>query len=393
MSDLACTIVLYRPDPNMLATKFRYWHVEELLDQANTLINRCLKDFKDYSALNYAWHQFLLDLESEEKKLGIYRQTRDQDVFDRDVVTPQKEEVTSLESQESQEESEILTLGEPVEVDETMKEPEAPVIKSNLDLRAEAVQRKKELSAPGQPFAVNERRDLALNRLCRDYEEAVNRCCVAEEGLKQLYDHVGASSPLPSEAETLGTSISNLAMWIRNSIEWLVGYHQLEQRFTRVVSIRSLLNRNAWTLLKHSRDSYSIKLPFPADLFRGHDNCHMRGIGASLIGEAGTVPWSMVLRLPEEAVYERSGQSVEVDQTRRASCLLGRVENRRSVRPMEICGGSSLLNASPIGRSNQGGMWSVEIFKPLGATSETFSHVEDVVLEINVVGIPQKIAG
>ena len=78
-----------------------------------------------------------------------------------------------------------------------------------------------------------------------------------------------------------------------------------------------------------------------------------------------------------------------MDQSGRASCLLGRVENRRSVHPVELCGVNSLVDASPIGRSTQGGLWSLEIVKPVGATSESFSHIEDVVLEINAVGSPQ----
>jgi len=390
MGELACNIVLYRPDPDMLAARFRYWHLEMLLNQADALINRCLDDFKDYSSLDYAWNLFLTDLEVQEKKLGLFKQATEKDIFNRDVVAPSKGEDISGETQEAQDESEVLTLMEPIEEEQAKSEVAADEgIKSSADYRAEAVQRKRDLAAPGQPFALNEQRDLALKRLCRDYEEAVNRACVAEEGLKKLYDRAEASSPLPSAAETLGTSITSLSIWIRNAIEWLAGYHQLEQPFTRVVSVRSLLNRNAWALLKHSRDSYSLKLQIPADLFRGHDNCRLRGIGAALIGEAGTVPWSLIIRLPEEAVYERSGRSFEVDQSGRASCLLGRVENRRSVHPVELCGVNSLVDASPIGRSTQGGLWSLEIVKPVGATSESFSHIEDVVLEINAVGSPQ----
>jgi hypothetical protein len=100
-----------------------------------------------------------------------------------------------------------------------------------------------------------------------------------------------------------------------------------------------------------------------------------------------------MLRLPDEAVFENSGQSVEVDQSGRASCLLGRVESHRSARPPELCGVNSLLDASPIGRSNQGGVWSLEIVKPTGASSESFSHLEDVVLEVSAAGIQQKTAG
>jgi hypothetical protein len=391
MSKLACNIVLYRPDPEMLAARFRYWHVEELLNQANVLINRCLEDFKEYSALDYEWNQFLVDLESQEKKAGLYSPPTEKDIFDREVAAPQQAEGEAEAQQPLGEE--ILTLMETAEEGEAKVEAEeAPVIKSSLDLRAEAVQRKKELSAPGRPFALNERRDLALQRLCRDYEEAVNRACVAEEGLNKIYGQVGASSPLPSAAEQLGASITSLSTWIRNSTEWLAVNRLLEEPFTRVVSVRALLNRNAWALLKHSRDSYSLKMQVPVELFRGHDNCRVHGISAALVGEAGTVPWTVIVRLPDDAVYERSGLSVYTDQSDRPTCLLGHVE-RRSAHPAQVCGGRSLFNASPIGRSTPEGLWSLDIIKPVGATSESFHHLEDVVLEIRAVGKPQKMTG
>jgi hypothetical protein len=388
MSKLACTIALYRPDPDLLASKFRYWHLDALLHQADRLMQRCLEDFKDYSALDYQWNLFQVDLEAQEKKVGLYTQTAVEGIFER-AAAPALEEPAQSD-----------TVQEPLELLETVAEepppaqpePSAEPIKSSLDLRAEAVQRKRELAAPGRPFALDEQRDLVLKRLCRDYEEAVDRACVAEVGFRRLYDYPGLSSPLPSEAETLGASLTTLAIWIRNALEWLAGYRQKAVPFTRAVSVRSLLNRNAWALLKHSRDSYALKIQIPVDLFRGHDNCQITGVGAVLVGEAGTVPWSAVLRIPGEAVYERGGLSVNVDQSDRPSCLLGRVESRRSTRPVQICGAGSLAKASPVGRSTQDGLWSLEIFKPVGAHSESFGHLEDVILEIHATGVPQKTA-
>ena len=388
MSKLACNIVSYRPDPDMLAARFRPCHVEGLLHQAATLIDRCLDDFREYSSLNYDWHRFYADLETQEKQLDLDKRREPEGAF--------VEETRAAHGRENDDESEVMTFAHTTEEKRTeirLAMAEASYRKSCLELRAEAVQRKKELSAPGRPFALDEQRDLTLKRLCRDYEEAVNRACVAEEGLKKVFGQVGVASPLPPEAETLGTSITNLSIWIRNCTEWLVGYQQLEQSFTRVISVRSLLNRSAWVQLKQARDSFSIRLQVPVELFRGYDNCRLKGVGAALIGEAGKVPWSISLRLPEEAVYVRAGQQVEVDQTTLPACLLGRVENRRSIHPVEICGATSLINASPLGRLAPGGMWSLDIFKPAGANSESFGHLEDVVLEIYTAGAPQRGVG
>jgi hypothetical protein len=60
---------------------------------------------------------------------------------------------------------------------------------------------------------------------------------------------------------------------------------------------------------------------------------------------------------------------------------------------VELCGDNSLLNASPIGQPTQGGLWIVDISKPSGAVSESFLHLEDIVIEISAAGIPQRSMG
>jgi len=385
MSKLACNIVSYRPDPDMLAANFSHWQVEALLDQAATLIDRCLVGFKEFSSLDYAWNEFRNELEILEKQVELDLKPE----FERSAETVTASGWVYYPSGESQESSDQPTAEDQAQ-EEKQAEPATAKAASTLDLKAEAVARKKELSAPGKPFALDEQRDLVLKRLCRDYEAAVNCVCVAEDGLKRVYGYAEVPSPLPAEAETLGSSITNLSIWGRDALEWLFRYRQTEQKCTRVVSIRSLLNRNAWGQLRHARDSFSVKLQIPADLFQGYENCRLRGVSVSLIGEAGTVPWSAMVRLPEAAVYLRPGRREEVDQSALPPCLLGLVENRRSVRISEVCGKDSHINASPIGRSSTEGLWSLEIIKPDGVASESFAQIDDVVLEIRVVGRVQK---
>jgi hypothetical protein len=372
----------------MLATNFRHWLVEELLQEAMVLIDRCREDFDEYCSLHYEWNRFRNDLETQELQLDIAKENQEETA----IEPQQPEAVPAVEAIEplafAREEEE----GEPPEPEE---EPPViaegpPVRKTDLDVLAESVQRKKELALPGGPFALDERRDLALKRLCRDYEEAVNRACVAEEGLNVFYDYMTPSSPLPTEAESLGASITNLTNWLRDAFEWITEYHQMEERFTRSVSVRSLVTRNLWVQVKQARESFALKLQLPEELFKEHHNCRLLGVAGSLLGEGGKLPWAMTVRLPERALYHRWGQTAEIDQSKRPSCLLGRVENRRVARPPEICGTTSWLNASPIGKRTQEGQWSLEIFKPDGAHAETFSHLEDVVLELLVAGIPAK---
>ena len=387
MSNLACNIVAYRPDRDMLVADFRHWHVEALLDQAATLIDRCRGDYEQYCSLQYDWSKFSAELETQERELDFKRLS--QPGLPETDIDEVSQEVSLAELSHESMEGAMEEMPETTPQSPTAGVELPPRPRNCLDLKEEAVQRLKDLSAPGGPFALDERRDLALKRLCRDYEEAVNRACVAEAGLQVFYAHAEPSSPLPPADEALGASITNLTNWIRNAREWLVRYRQLEDAFTRVVSVRSLLTRNAWVQLKQTRDSFSTRLQIPADLFRDYDNSRIRGVGASLVGEAGKVPWSITLQLPEQALYERSGQSVPVNQFGRPVCLLGRVENRRSLRSLEICASNSWIDASPIGRGTSAGLWSLEVFKPVGATSESFGHLEDVVLELSVVGVPR----
>jgi len=396
---LLCNVVLYRPNREALAAEYNYRHVEALLDEAGDLMERCLHDFKQYASLDYAWHQFVTELRAEEKQVDLDRQRRRWDVAPEEAAAEEEAapEAPVEEGAAAAPTSALAAGGEEERAEELPEEeaPEAkpereePAVKDRLELRAEAVQRKKDLAAPGQPFALNEQRDLVLRRLCRDYEEAVNCACMAEEGLKKVYGYADVPSSLPSEAEPLSESITNLALWVRNAREWLARYQRQEHHFTRVVSVRSQLNRGMWTQVKHARDNFSFKLHVPSDLFRNYDNCLVRGIAASLVGDVGAVQWTVVVRLPQEATFQRGGESVDVDQSDLAPCMLGRVENRKSARPLDVAGVTSHLNVSPIGRATQGGVWFIELARPSGMNTEAFTHLEDVVLEIALTGIPK----
>lgn len=399
MSKLACNVVAYRPDPEMLAANFNPWQVETLLAQAAVLLDRCLVDYKEFCTLDRAWKGFSNDLDILEQEVELDRKLAERE----EPLEPAGEAPAPAEAAEApaeptpEEEPKGEEGGEPreeeppaEEVPQAALEEAAPEITTMLGLRLESVRRKKEMAAPGGAYALDEQRDLVLRRLCRDYEEAVNRVAVAEDGLRKVYGYDGELSPLTAFSETLGASVTSFAVWTRNALEWVGRYQLREQSFTRAFSVRALMNRNAWGQLRHARDSFSVKLQVPPELFQGFDNCRLRGLSASLLGEAGAVPWSALVRLPDAALYMRSGRKVEVDQASLHPCLLGRVENRRSVRRSEFCGMVTHINASPVGKGTAEGQWSVELLRPVGASSELFAQVDDLVVELKVSGIPQQ---
>ncbi|ACH40864.1 hypothetical protein Gbem_3872 [Citrifermentans bemidjiense Bem] len=398
MTKLACNVVAYRPDPAMLAANFSPWQAEVLLCEAATLLDRCLADLKVYASLDRAWQGYSNDLDILEKEIELDRKRETVEEPAQEAaqepqaaeapVEPQPGEEASRGKEQREEQQEAEQRPEEGEGEE-LREPPAAEITTFLELRAESVRRKRDLAGPGRPYALDEQRDLVLKRVCRDYEEAVNRISVAEDGIRLIYGYDGDPSPLTAWAETLSASITSFSIWTRNTLEWLGKYQRREQAFTRAFSVRALMNRNAWGQLRHARDSFSVKLQVPSELFQGFDNCRLRGVSASLIGEAGTVPWSLILRLPEAALFVREGQKVEVDQSRLPACLLGRVENRRSVRRSEFCGMVSHANASPVGRNTAEGQWSLELFRPTGSATELFAQVDDLIVEIKIAAVPQ----
>ncbi len=388
---LACNVAAYRPDPGMLAARFEARHAETLLAEAERLLERCVADFREYSALDRAWQELSHDLSILEKELELDRQRGE-------AMEPQEREVAAQEEpvpprEETQEharggEAEAAPPAEEEAEREVEPELERAEVTGMIGLRGESIRRRKELAGPGGPLAMNEQRDLVLKRLCRDYEAALDRIAVAEEGLMRIYGH-DAPSPLGSWAETLGASIASCTVWTRDALEWIACYQAREQAFTRAFSVRALMNRNAWGQLRHARDSFAVRVQVPPELFQGLENCRFRGVSASLLGEAGAVPWSALVRLPERGGYVRRGERVEVDQRGLPPVLLGRVENRRSVRRSEFCGMVTHENASPVGKGANDGLWSVELFRPVGAVSEQFALVEDLVVEVKVCGVPQ----
>ncbi|WP_136524374.1 hypothetical protein [Geomonas ferrireducens] len=389
MSKLACNVAAYRPDPSMLAARFEPRHAETLLAEAERLLERCVADFREYSALDRAWQELSLDLSILEKELELDRQrVESMEPQEREVAAREEPVSPREETQEQAPGGEVQAAPPAVEEEEMETEPERAEVSGMIGLRGESIRRRKGLAAPGGALAMNEQRDLVLKRLCRDYEAALDRIAVAEGGLMRIYGH-DAPSPLSSWSETLGASIASCTVWTRDALEWLACYQRREQAFTRAFSVRALMNRNAWGQLRHARDSFAVRVQVPPELFQGLENCRFRGVSASLLGEAGAVPWSALVRLPERGVYVRRGERVEADQRGLSPILLGRVENRRSVRRSEFCGMVTHENASPVGNGANDGLWSVELLRPVGAVSEQFAQVEDLVVEVKVCGVPQ----
>ena len=106
-----------------------------------------------------------------------------------------------------------------------------------------------------------------------------------------------------------------------------------------------------------------------------------------MLGKVGTIPWKIEISLPKKAVYLRGADDFEIDQSNVPNCILGRVENRNSIRGVEFGGMVSLNNISPIASEGNdlAECWSVKISKPK-SSSEMFQNIEDIIIELNLTG-------
>jgi hypothetical protein len=415
-------LLSYRPEEDELVARFRYWHVESLLNQAAELVDRCLGEMREFKSLDFAWHQLRLDYEEERKSLELA--TAQASVFERELAAaksrrnyfngtdPALVEIEKLASaqykhletsigysaefirsaqnihEQSIERASQATDREVNDKRIAWGEQDVEFNKARLKAEGELLDKREHLLGPGQPLDLGGQANLVLRRLTRDYEDALNRACVAEEGLNTIYAPGFPERPIPADKLPLDETVEHVAAWVRNAIEWIVAYQQLDQSFTRVVSLRAAVGEPQWTKVGAEDERVTLSVRLSDELFGAHDNVRLRAIGASLVGDVGVVPWTCVVSAPAEAAYLRAGVRFPVGQTDIPSCLLGRVENRDSRRPVEMCGAISLMNASPLGQATSGGAWTVDIIRPAG-TRESFQKLEDVLLEISVVGRPR----
>jgi len=420
----AKTMLTYAP-PQAISKKFRQSQVESLLNQSAGLIERCIDHLREVRGLDLAFNDLSIALEAADLDTALDEKRRDDKVFERNTTSALREKKFLDDSQahldaslmeatklygyaenEGQGKAGYTRAGQnldekDIEVDRRSADTEniANSIKWSQDdtkylsddvaNRRTIVEKRKSLLVKDQAYSLDWQRDLVAARLTKDWADLCDRVSVVKRGLQDVYGYAEPAPVMPSGAATLDEAINDLYVWVRSALEWLIAYGQRDQAFTKVVSLKDLLNGTAWA---HSADSFESTYSLASSMFPQHDNVRLRGIGGSMVG-AGLVPWTVIVSVPTKAVFERNGARALVTQAM-PSCVLGRVEDRRSYRPIEMCGIVSLTNASPISQTAADGAgaaelaWSVKILRPAG-TLETFAQVQDFVFELDVVGVPR----
>jgi hypothetical protein len=419
ISKITYMTINYTPDKNDLYQRFRYWHVESLLNQAADLLDSCKDELRYFNSLTTSWIEQEISIELQEKEINLERERLE--IFERDLITAKSN-------------GELYTNTKPY-IDRALEEAKAEYIKVSTDGGAKAragvskaerkvnvmennhqsslninkvkwaesdkkyyeerliskeknLAKRKELSKDGKALDYDYQRKLVFSRLELLYRDALDRTFMANEGMKLIYGYPDLLVVTSTE-EKLDTKVNEIYNWVNKTIAWLVAYGQLDQGFTQSISLMALLNTAERERFYETEDKFEVLITLPESFFLAHDNIRLKGISAALVGTAGTVPWSMICLVPKHAKYKRGDQLFEIDQDNIPPCLLGKIENRNSFRTPETCGMISLNNVSPWGRveSDPSSKWLVKIMRPL-ETLEKFENVKDVVIEFNLTGKP-----
>lgn len=413
-------ILSYNPSVRNLKSRFRFWHVESLLNQAADLTDRCLIELKEYNELRYSLTQLNIELFSIEQ--GLQFDNARLDINERDfiIATIKKELYDQTQSEianvvgvsqtlsnrapnsnlEVEKAAVNLAQSKLVQIqrefDTTLNNKQLEYAESdkiynnNLQgLKQQIYNIKKQESLNNGSLDFKSQLDIIFERMQKSLEFARDRVEVAFLGLKCIY---GYELELPTIYKNNNDkTIHELSKWIRDSIEFLVSYQQLDQSFTRMISLFSLMTKKQKSDLKQSTQYFQFYVRVPNYLFEGHDNVRLRGIGGCLHGKVGIIPWSIEVEVPEKAIYRRSGKYFLINQKELPVCLLGRIENRNSLRNIELCGAISLMNASPFaqlesdGAMGTEGLWMFTLKKPEN-TNESFGEIEDIIIELSLIG-------
>lgn len=393
------------------SNEFRFWHVEALLNQSANLIDKCVADLAEFKRLEMLEFTVSQELELARELLrdeqlrrrreidatihSIWHQKNAKSNHDSAASVGSKGEVArayqlfaeNLDRQERLDQSE-----------QYLEELKSDILDNDklFQFKNEQLARKlSKFTGTDTALDIQYQMGLCFSRFSRNFDDALKRSIIAQKGLEAVYGRVSKLDPL-AVADTpldIQKRLSTLYDWIYEAIEFISAYSQLDQGFTVCFSLKSVLTDLESQRLS-SRDSFFEEyFSIDHNLFpiQTHSNIRLKGIAASLIGNVGHIPWTIEMGLPESCVYNRVSEEGEVvytiEHSSRMSCILGRVENRNSPRPVEFGGAVSLNNLSPLGvGEGLKSLWSARITKPIGVSSETFSNIEDIVIELALVG-------
>lgn len=406
--------------------RFRHWHVEDLLNQAADLTDRCLSQRNLLRQLVERRRELVLQAavyESEAKKtdrrikgqwfsaeaqsLGaatdIEASAQRELEVARDIAAEQVIHDTSNPPSETQNQREkeaallLFRAGRATrdswrealwaDVPEVVAEAESRVtsIRAWLD---EVFVAWRDVPPAERVTLVDEQIEALEKSIKEDFQDAFNRAEVAQQGIRLIYGS-DASEPKVSGLPTKGalgdlSLLDGVTLWVREAIRWLTTVRQLDQEFTLLVSMKRVLGETAFTSLVDalkSGNAHECKFALSAKDVPTHRFVRFRGMRAATVDCKATLQG--VLWFPRLAYSTQWSGDVEVQQDEVPPCLLGRIDDRSQGRPPDLLSPGALVNVSPFGDTKgPAGQFRLR----LSAVSAVES-VADVYLEFFLVGI------
>lgn len=441
LPSVADHLALYVPDRTSAMIRFRPQHLENLLNQAADLLERCVAERDRYNALRAQWFSVTSDFllkdaraNAEEGRSPSFAHQwedaqfqesslRNEDALARAAVANLSNvianggglannrdwETARAESNRQQaaaaQVARELTLAErqllrenPMVAGTPTENPISTLVVQQAYLRATIEERGRIKGALelGQPLDFWTQAAQSVDRVLRDYKDAVDRLLVASEGLTSIFDYSDAFVPLLSAvAAGSATGLEAAVDWTREAIRWLTAFSQLDQSFTVCLSLRQALG-NDW---KKLADGTYHFFAFDAGHVAGHRYVRLRSLSAwARLDSPDFFPVACTIRLPKGATYTFESASAgdapspHVSQSSVPSCTLGSVLDWRVPGPPEECGAVSLRNGSPIGHiegsagAATDALWSVRLDR---VTAGKPADIGDIVLKISLSGRPK----
>jgi hypothetical protein len=422
----------FRPSSAQAAARFRFWHVERLLNQAADLLDRCLAEQAKYDALHAQGFASDFALRSEEEQLVIEELRVRNGVYDFSLLDARRK--AQLADSVRSDHTEIGRLINMINHEQQVVNPHGPApakFRTIADLSQHEMEEKRlqldqdlaslerdrvdgptgsvalqkrliteararldarrSASRNGEALDFHAQADRSLERITRDYSDATERLITASDGLLRIY---GYPDPFPERLRTVvegaPATIDDAVAWTREAIRWLAAFSQNDQSLTITVSLRGIIGEAGWTRVQ--TEGTTVPFRIARELFDGHRYVRLRGLAASLkLRSASLFPLRCVVTAPNTARFimdEENGQAVvkPIDQSAMPACTLGRVSDFRVPVDAEICAAISLMNASPLGEDGDGGRWSIRVHR---ITDDTLDMLDDILLDVRVAGQPE----
>ncbi len=398
---------------------FRFWQVENLLNQAADLLDRCIIDARTTKSYETQAANLRLDLDKENRLLDLQQQYIKNKGFDSDIellkVQLKNNKTNRVHYEDAKGNAKVGfdnkgERGTPVFVQAvrfyndarlelTIQQQQHEIIKfkqgiarknkehalAKLKVNQEIYEEKKELTVHGEILDFHYQSEIASNRCQRDFKDAYNRLLSANIGLKELFGYTGPDLPLyPNKLGERDEPIHKAVTWVRDAIQWMIRFSHHDQSFTMSVSLSEILDNDAFQDVVNNSRLFYFRIP--EEYFSNHKFIRVRGLSCFVnCDENVSKPWKVILNAPKSAVVYFGDKYNTIPQDSLSSFHFGRVENRNSYRAPEIVGSVSHINTSPYGVDGDEGRWLLEVVGSEISKSE-YSKINDIQLDLYLVG-------